>query len=111
MRKSDNWHPLGKVVIVLKVLCYIDVSEGNQVTDEGGEGGRLLTARARNWSTKSNFKNSLASERNIIHIKCICCNLQLLHKCYKLRQMRHMSDLLTFKLRNLGGRSGEFQVF
>ena len=41
MRKSDNWHPLGKVVIVLKVLCYIDVGDGNQVTDEGGEGGQL----------------------------------------------------------------------
>ena len=29
------------------------------------------------------FKNSLASEWNIniIHIKCICCNLQLGHKC------------------------------
>ena len=27
-----------KVVIVLKVLCYIDVSESNQVTDDGGGG-------------------------------------------------------------------------
>ena len=28
-----------KVVVVLKVLCYIDVGESNQATDEGGQGG------------------------------------------------------------------------
>ena len=50
------------MVIVLKVLCYIDVGESNQATDDGGEGGQLKTSQSQKLMEKVLFWELISYE-------------------------------------------------